>query len=145
MSNFPLMKPAGNGPFWLDTLFNSAFGQMIGNDLPASSPSVNIIDKENSFELQLAAPGMDKSDFNVQVINDQLVVSAEKKTESSEERPKYMRKEFMYTSFKRSFNLHQQIETDKIEASYENGILKLHLPKKEDVVKLTTPTKVEIK
>lgn len=145
MSNFSLIKPTGNAPYWLDSFFNSALAQVVGNDLPASNPSVNIIDNENSFDLQLAAPGMDKADFQIQVVNDQLIISAEKKMENNADTPKYTRKEFMYTSFKRSFKLNHQIETDKIEAGYENGVLKLHLPKKDVVIKQATPTQVEIK
>ena len=145
MSRYSLMKNRTESPFWMDSFFNSAFNQVMGSDFPSSTPAVNVIENETSFSLQLAAPGMQKSDFNIQVVDDRLVISAEKKTEENTGNERFMRKEFMYTSFNRSFKLDRQIDTQKINAVYEDGVLKLHLPKKEDIVKLNTPTQIEIK
>jgi len=98
----------------------------------ASVPAVNIHESENEFSVQLAVPGMKKSDFNIEVENGVLTISAEKESEKSEENVKYTRKEFSYSSFKRSFTMPESVNPDNISASYENGVLALTLPKKEE-------------
>lgn len=95
-------------------------------------PATNIIENENSFSIELAAPGMKKDDFKINLENSVLTLSSEKKMENNEEKENYTRREFQYGSFRRSFNLPKTVETDKIKASYENGILKVEIPKKEE-------------
>jgi len=95
-------------------------------------PSANIKEKDNRFEVELAAPGMQKDDFKVEVANNILTVSAERKDEKNEENENYTRKEFSYSSFTRSFELPATVNADAIKAAYENGILVLTLPKKEE-------------
>jgi HSP20 family protein len=97
-------------------------------------PSVNIKETETSFDLELAAPGMNKEDFKVQIENDVLTVSAERqqKNEEKTEDGKYSRKEFSYHSFKRMFTLPENmVESDNVSATYKDGILQLSIPKKE--------------
>ncbi|MGZ3920847.1 MAG: Hsp20/alpha crystallin family protein [Bacteroidia bacterium] len=105
-------------------------------------PSVNIAESEKDFAIELAAPGLEKKDFKVEVDNGILTVSSEKEREEEEERKNYRRKEYSYKSFSRSFDLPENSIPDKIDAHYENGILKLTLPKKE--VTISKPKK-EIK
>lgn len=99
-------------------------------------PAVNIRETEKDFTIELAVPGKKKDDFNVEVNNDVLTVSSETKTENEEraEGGKYTRREFSYSSFKRSFTLPETVDEDKIKASYEDGVLRLALPKKEEAL-----------
>ena len=97
-------------------------------------PSVNVKESDNEFSIEVAAPGFDKTDFKIEVHNDVLTVSSEKQTENEtkDESERYTKREFSYQSFSRSFTLPQSIESEKIEAQYKNGILKLTIPKKEE-------------
>lgn len=95
-------------------------------------PATNILEKENEFHIELAAPGMKKEDFKINLENNVLTISSEQKSETKEENENYTRKEFHYGSFCRSFTLPKNVETEKIKASYEDGILKVDLPKKEE-------------
>ena len=106
-------------------------------------PALNIIEKKDAFEIELAAPGFSKKDFEVTIDNGCLNVSA-KKSESKEEKDeKYTRKEFSYNSFERSLELPESISDEKIKAKYDNGILKFSLAKKEEVKK-QKPKMIEI-
>jgi len=132
---------------WIDNLFNTTLADVVGADFTISSPSVNIVEHNDRYDLELAAPGLEKKDFSIKIENDFLVVSAEKKQESSEEDPKgkFTRREFNYSSFKRSFRLDDTIRRDAIAASYEHGVLKLTLPKKEEVKQKESSSTIEIK
>jgi HSP20 family protein len=120
-------------------------------DLPASwnretgfgFPPVNIHETAEAFHLELSAPGRNKEDFKLSVDNGFLTVSFEKKEESKTEDYKTVRKEFSFKSFKRSFNLDDRIDTNAIQAKYENGVLKLYLPKKEQVKENTKQINVQ--
>jgi HSP20 family protein len=112
---------------------NSGFG------LKLKEPSVNITEDTSEFIVEMAAPGLEKKDFKVEVENHTLCVSAEKKEEKKEEEKNYWRREFSYNSFSRSFQLPENSLPDKIHAEYNNGVLKLTLPKKE--VTVTRPTR----
>ncbi|MBX2895746.1 MAG: Hsp20/alpha crystallin family protein [Cyclobacteriaceae bacterium] len=92
-------------------------------------PAVNVVETEKDFEIEMAAPGLDKKDFNITVENGVLSITCEKKTETQEDKKNYMRKEYNYKGFSRSFTLPENIKTEKVDARYENGILKLVLPK----------------
>jgi HSP20 family protein len=132
---------------WIDTLFNTTLADAMGSDFTISSPSVNIVEHDASYIMQLAAPGLQKSDFNIRIENDYLVISTEKKTEKEEtgNDGKFTRREFNYTSFKRSFQLDDNINREGISASYENGVLHITLPKKEANWKKQSATTIEIK
>ncbi|MBT8183831.1 MAG: Hsp20/alpha crystallin family protein [Eudoraea sp.] len=108
------------------------FGGM--ENLGANLPAVNIRENEKDYELELAVPGMKKDDFNVEVDNNIMTISAEVNTESDVSEDSYTRREFSFTSFKRSFTLPETIDEDKIKASYVDGILKFTLPKKEEAL-----------
>ncbi len=96
-----------------------------------SFPPVNIVEKEAQYFVELAAPGLEKKDFNLKLEANILTISAEKKEQSTEENSKSIRREFSYRAFRRSFTLDEKIDAENITAKYENGILKLELPKKE--------------
>jgi HSP20 family protein len=95
-------------------------------------PAANIKENERSFDIEIAVPGMKKDDFKINLENNILTVSTEKEEEKNEENKNYTRKEFMYGSFSRSFTLPKVVETEQIKASYENGILSIQLPKKDE-------------
>lgn len=95
-------------------------------------PLANILEHPDSFELDLAAPGLKKEDFKIHLEQNVLTISSEKTDEKEEETKNYTRKEFHYSSFSRSFTLPRTVDLDKIKADYDNGVLKVMLPKKED-------------
>ena len=99
---------------------------------------VNITQSETGYELEIIAPGFTKDDFKIQLEKNLLTVSAEKKEEEENQTGKQIRKEFKFQSFKRSFTVDEKIDTEKVEAKYENGILLITLANKEEV---KTPTK----
>ena len=105
-------------------------------------PAVNIKEENDKYLLEMAAPGLKKDDFNINLDNYQLTISSEKKEESEEKKDSYTRREFMYTSFSRSFTLPKSVDVDKIKADYKNGILTVTLPKKEEEAKLTKQIKI---
>ncbi len=105
------------------------------NGFNTSLPAVNVKESEEGYEVEVAAPGMSKEDFKVEVEHDVLTISSEKEQKNEEkEEGKYTKREFSYQSFQRSFRLPEgQVDGDKIKARYENGILHLSLPKREEV------------
>jgi len=100
-----------------------------GFEKSLSIPAVNIVENEKNFKISLAVPGMKKEDLKIDVEEGMLLISAEKEEEMEDE--KYNRREYNYSSFRRSFTLPDDVMKDKIEAKYENGVLELMLPKKE--------------
>lgn len=116
------------------------------SDLGSTLPSVNVKETERGFNLELAAPGMQKDDFNIELNHNVLTISSEQKDEKSEEDydGRYTRREFNYQSFSRSFTLPENADHSKIEASYDDGVLYVSIPKKEIVSKLSSKT-IEIK
>lgn len=117
---------------FFDELFNElpAFGKTINN---LFTPAVNIVETADAYHLELNAPGRKKEDFNITVDKGLLTISYEKKEEMKSEDVKVVRREFNYQSFKRSFSVDDKINTEAIEAKYEDGLLKLLLPKVAEV------------
>ena len=97
-------------------------------------PAVNIKEGEKDFSLELAIPGFKKEDFNIAVDNDVLTISSEVKKEKEIKEEKYTRREFSMTSFKRAFTLPETVDADAIRAQYEDGILTVQLPKKDEAL-----------
>lgn len=93
-------------------------------------PAVNVVETDKSFDMEVAAPGMKKEDFKVEVKEGMLMISAETKHEEEETKENYTRREFSYSSFNRSFRLPENVKADNIVANYKDGILKLTMPKK---------------
>ena len=104
-----------------------------------SVPAVNVKETEKTFEIELAASGLTKKDFEISVDNGMLTISSEKKEEKEEKEKNYTRKEFSYSSFSRSFTLPENVNEEDVKAYYEDGILKLHIAKKASGV--TKPKK----
>lgn len=126
----------------LDGFFNSTIGEFIGSDVIASHPRVNIIEKDTHFEIDLAAPGLDKKDFNISLVNNNLKIEVKKEKEIETDNTKFRRREYTFSSFERSFTLPKGLDTDHIDATYIDGILKLKITKVEE--KEAPNTKIDI-
>ena len=110
-----------------------------------SVPAVNVKENDKEIQLEVAAPGMKKDDFDIEMENGTLVISAEHREERKEEDAEYTRREFNYQTFTRAFPIPEHmVDRDKIEAKYHDGILRVHLPKTE-AAKTKPHKKIEIK
>lgn len=126
-----LIKRTDKLPFIFEDFFNTDwFGGSNLSKIGFNTPAVNIKETTNDFIIELAVPGLDKEDFNMELDHDVLTISSEIKSEKEEN--KYTRKEFSYQIFKRSFTLPESVDGASISASYKNGILLVTLPKKEE-------------
>jgi HSP20 family protein len=96
------------------------------------NPAVNIIEGDTNFKVEVAAPGLDKEDFKVHVEKNILEISAEKKDETVSENKKFLRKEFNYSEFKRTFSLPSSVDAEKINAVHRNGVLTVEIPKRDE-------------
>ncbi|MDH7446977.1 Hsp20/alpha crystallin family protein [Aquimarina sp. 2201CG14-23] len=129
-----LVKRTDRLPFILDDIFNTDwFGGISGESkIGFNTPAVNVKENDNDFVIDLAAPGLVKEDFKIELDNEVLTISSEVKKESKEGKDNYTRKEFSYSTFKRSFTLPDTVNSVDILASYNHGILSVKLPKKEE-------------
>lgn len=123
-------------PVLFDDLFNRDlfnWGNLNFSDTNTTIPAVNIKETAESYEVEVAAPGMTKDDFKVELDGNSLTISAEKRDEKEDDSERYSRKEFSYQSFQRTLTLQKDVvDIDKIQAKYENGLLHLMVPKKEE-------------
>jgi HSP20 family protein len=146
-SNMPARTVSG----WVDQLlqdnlnrfFTDDFWGPSGSNFRASVP-VNLRETDKTYEMELVAPGLKKEDFKLHVSNDMLTISFEQADEQKEESKTegWLRKEYKQQSFTRSFSLDDTVDVNKISASYQNGILYLTLPKKENAQKLSKTIQV---
>ena len=144
--------PSGTASNWVDQLFQSNLNRFFNDDFWGFSGvdqqvnvPVNLRETGQSYEMSLIAPGLRKEDFKLNVTDDLLTVSYEQKQEHNEESAQegWLRKEYKMQSFSRSFNLDDSVDVNKITASYDNGVLHLSLPKKENARRITKT--IEIK
>lgn len=136
-----LIRKSDNYPVW-SNFFNDFFSNNWADwntnnyaEFNSTLPSVNVKETEDYFNVEMAVPGMVKEDFKVELNNSYLTISAEKKSETENKEVKkehYTRREFSYCNFSRTFSLPDVVENDKIEAKYENGILSVSIPKREE-------------
>jgi len=118
-------------PSLINEFFNDDFGMNFLNR-SHSVPSVNSLENNDSFEIDLAVPGMKKEDFTIELNDKVLVISSE--TSNSMENDKMRLNEFNFSSFQRSFRVPDSVDQDKIKANYKNGILKIKLPKRKESI-----------
>jgi HSP20 family protein len=133
-------KTRNTAPYFnnvFDSLFSDALNKNYGIN---KVPNVNISETETAYQIELAAPGLNKEDFKIDLKKENLAVWVEKKTDENAVKRDYARKEFEYNSFARSFVLPESIDADKISAEYTNGILTITIGKKEE----TKPAHKEI-
>lgn len=110
----------------LPTVFRSNYNEGM------TLPKVNIRETDEGYTVEMAVPGFKKDNFNISVENDQLMISAEVEQDNEEKNEEFTRREFGYASFQRTFVLPESVDGEKIKANYTDGILNVHLPKKEE-------------
>ena len=117
-------------PFYMPNIFDEDL--FTGNSNRTSMPAVNIKEDEKKYSLELAIPGINKNDLKIDMKEDVITISSEVKKESEENNDGYKRKEFSYSSFSRSFYVPENVNKEKIEASYKDGVLYVTLPKEDE-------------
>lgn len=135
-SNWPSLVDEFLGKDLLGNLFDGFTG--------VNMPAVNIIDGKEEFKIEVAAPGLEKNDFKIDLNHNVLTISSENERKNEEKEGKYMRREFSYTSFKRSFTLPESADLDKVTANHKDGILEITIAKKEEA-KVKPPRQIAIK
>lgn len=127
---------------FLENFFDDR-GQVAGRQ-NISMPAVNVLERDDEFIIDVAAPGFEKNDFNINIDNNVLTISSEKQFEDEKKEGETIsRREFSYGAFQRSFDLPVTVEADKIKAKYDNGVLKINIPKKEEA-KAKAPRRIDI-
>ena len=125
-------------------VFESVFNDTFFNDRMVSRvPAVNVSESSDRYHIELAAPGLEKQDFKIKIDDSILTISVEKQESYGDKDRKFNKREFVYTSFVRSFTLPEMAEHEQVEASYANGILNIEIPKKEEAK--TISREIEIK
>jgi len=129
----PIMKTRNVLPTLVDEFFGKDVFPTLW-DLTGSTtvPAVNILETKDEFKIEVAAPGLEKADFKIDLHNQVLTISSEKELKNEQTEERYMRREFSYTSFKRSFTLPQSANSDKVQANHKDGILTVVIPKREE-------------
>lgn len=148
MGNKNLIKASENRmPLFMDDFFKPWDGWFDKGLMGRMNtvPAVNITENKDDFKVAMAAPGMKKDDFSIDMEGNMLTISCEKEENKEEKDERFNRKEYNYSSFSRSFTLPDDINKEKIEARYEDGVLKLVLPKKEEAKKLIANKHITIK
>lgn len=138
-------KNRPNGTVAFNNLLSDVFPQIPSiykEDLRQATP-VNIRETEKEYLLDVVAPGFNKEDFKINLENNLLTISVDKKEEATNEGEKFVRREYRSQSFKRSFTLDEKINADSISAQYVNGVLTLNLPKKEEVKPTTKQISID--
>ncbi len=133
------MLPANRRATWLPNVFDDIFGndwwsETLNSGMTSTRPAVNIAESDQEYRVELAAPGLTKKDFKIDLSKNILTVSSEREETNEEKNENFMRKEFSFTSFKRSFTLPDTVNGEKIKAEHDNGILTIHIPKKPEAV-----------
>lgn len=133
---------------WLPDIFNDFFDNSWMERPTYTAPAINVMETEKEYDVELAAPGLDKEDFKVHVDEENnLHIEMEKKSENKEEKKhgRYLRREFSYEKFQQALLLPDDVDADKIEAKVEKGVLNVRLPKKEKIQKTEAIKHIAIK
>lgn len=129
----PMLRRRNTLPSLVDEFFgDDLFSRFFNENENVTVPSVNVKEGKEEYTIDVAAPGLDRKDFKIDLNNNVLEISSEKEVKEKSDDDKIMRREFRYSSFKRSFTLPDTANTDKIKASYKDGILSISIPKKEE-------------
>jgi len=140
----PMLRNSRFLPGFTDDFFGKDFlADFFDSSSNKTIPEVNVLETSNEFKIEVAAPGLEKKDFKVDLHNNVLTISSEKESKINDENEKFIRREFSYSSFKRSFSLPENIDQDKIKAEHKDGILKLTIPKPEEA-KLKAKREIKI-
>jgi HSP20 family protein len=117
----------------LNEMFNGMYRRPVYHNCDYNRPAANILDNEKDFTIELAVPGMRKDQFRINLEDDVLTISVERKEEEVQEEKNFSRREFRYDEFSRSFSLPDIVDQDNIKADYKDGVLSVVLPKSEEV------------
>lgn len=144
----------GNLPSLIENFFSRDMNDFFSQTAMQNVPAVNVIEHNDGFRIEVAAPGLKKEDFKLNLNHNNLTISAYR--EERQEQPageggqqeqsrseKYARREFSYTSFQRTFMLPNSVDNERIQANYEDGVLKIEMPKREEA-KVKPPRQIEI-
>ena len=130
--------------YWDDFFNDKFFNQLNGKNSNGNAVAVNVYEEDKGYTIEVAAPGISRKDFNLEIENDVLTISTEQKESKEDKNRNFLRREFNYRSFKRSFELPESVDQEKIQATHEAGILTLSLPKKKEVLQ-KAPRQIEVK
>ena len=148
MNTRTLAKRTEIMPSFFEDFFNKPLLDLFDSGFPSRTmnmPAVNITERKDDYLIAMAAPGLKKEDFKIDVEGNMLTISSEKEEENEEKEERYTRKEYSYSSFERSFTLPDEVNKDKIDAHYQDGVLELVLPKKEEAKKMAISQKITVK
>ncbi len=140
--------PVRRSQNWLPSIFNDFFDNEWLERVNTTAPAINVIESENDFKVEVAAPGMTRDDFNVRIDEDEnLVISMEKKSENKEEKKdgRYLRREFSYAKFQQTMVLPDNVDKEKITAKVEDGVLSIDLPKLSEAETKKAQKLIEVK
>jgi HSP20 family protein len=129
---YPKLKNSTFYPGWADNFFTGPMWPNEESNVGVSIPAVNVNEDENLFNIEVAAPGMEKKDFKLDLNHNVLTISSEKMKKKEDDNKIFTRREFSYMSFNRSFTLPDNVNKESIKASYKEGILNISIPKKEE-------------
>lgn len=142
----PVLRRGFSMPNILDEFFGrDLLSNVMDDHTGISIPAVNVMENNDEFKIEVAAPGLEKKDFKIDLENNLLTISSEKEfqNEEGDKDGKFMRREFSYSSFKRTFTMPQSVNADKISAKHKDGILYISIPKKEEA-KQKPPRQISI-
>ncbi|MBS2100864.1 Hsp20/alpha crystallin family protein [Carboxylicivirga linearis] len=140
---YPKLKNPTLFPAWTDNFFSSPMWPNEESYVGLSIPAVNVKETIDEFDIEMAVPGMEKTDFKLDIDHNVLTISSEKILKKEDDNEKFTRREFSYTSFNRSFTLPTSVDEEAIKATYKEGILIINIPKKEEA-KEKGPKHIEI-
>jgi HSP20 family protein len=127
----PIVRTYRSLPNLIDEfLKDDVFGGKTEGRVRYSSPAANVMETETGYNIEIAAPGLERSDIKVTIDNKVLTISSSKTEKKEDKKSTYLKKEFGFDSFSRSFELPENVDVEKIEASHTNGVLSISIPKK---------------
>lgn len=140
-NGFPSLRTNLTNLFDIEDLFNDSLfskGLQLEGIQFGKLPATNIKENDKEYIIELAAPGLEKKDFQVEITNNTLEIKVEKENTNEEKGEQFMRREYSYNAFCRSFDLPESVNADIIDANYKDGILNIHIPKLAEEPKKTT-------
>lgn len=129
----PVLRNSRFLPSFTDDFFGKDFlSDFFDSSANKTIPEVNVLENADEFKIEVAAPGLEKADFKINLSNNVLTISSEKEVKDATENEKFVRREFSYSSFQRSFSLPDSVNSDKINAKHKDGVLTLTIPKRDE-------------
>lgn len=147
MNTRTLAKRSERMPFFFEDFLNKPLFDLFdgGSTRMMNLPAVNITERKDDYMVEMAAPGLKKEDFKIDLEGNILTIRSEKEEESEKKDEKFTRQEYSYSSFERNFTLPEEVNREKIDAHYQDGVLKIFLPKKEEAKKMAISKQIAVK